>query len=67
MLIPKDLEFLIISSIKLVQKIGLNLILIKPGLAIDISSINSSFFLIAVAIVSAKSVGDVWFAFDKNR
>ena len=49
MFIPKVLEFLIISSTKLVQKIGLNFILIKPGFIIDISSISSSFFLIASA------------------
>ena len=60
------MEFLTISSTKFVQKITLNLMLIKPGLTTDILSINLSFFLIASVKIAARSVGDFLFILDKT-
>ena len=40
--------------------------LMKPGLTTEISSISSSFFLICVIRISAKSKGDLLFILDKN-
>ena len=61
---PKVLGFLIISSTKLVQKKFLNLILIKPGFIIDISSIDLSFYLISLTNTVAKSFGDFLLSLD---
>ena len=66
LLIPKIFEDLTISSIKLVQKIGLNLIFIKPGFATFTFSIKSSLSLIIKAKVSAKSNGFFLFILDKT-
>ena len=60
-MIPYVLELIIISSTKLDQKIGLNLILIKPGLTTVTLSISGSLFLIIGDICSARSIGDLLF------
>ena len=61
-----SLNHKIISLIKLDQKIGLNLILIKPGLTIVIFSIRGSFSLIIGDIFSARSNGDFLFNFERT-
>ena len=51
---------------KLVQKIGFNFIFINPGFTTDIFSINGSLFFNLSIIISAKSIGDFLFIFDKT-